>query len=368
MKVLHVHSGNLYGGVETILTSLVTFQRLAAGLDQHFALCFEGRLSKELTLLGAPVSMLGAVRASRPLSVYRARKKLAALLKRTRADVVIHHSTWSHALFATVARSAGARLVYWQHTAAGTTTWREVWSRMYPPDLMLCVSRFVAGSSGRLFPGARAEVYYAPCEAGRTTAEPSATRAALGAPPFTVVILQVARMEAWKGQTVLLNALSRLPPSASQWVCWMAGGAQRAAEQRYVDELKAEAVRAGIADRVRFLGERSDVPDLLAAADIVCQPNTMAEGFSRALVEALYAARPIVTSDLGPSGEVLDASCGVLVPAGNAARLAEALEALIGDPSRRVWLGGAGPARARELCAPETQMPRLVELLQGAGA
>ena len=368
MKVLHVHPGNLYGGVETILTSLVRFQQLAPGLEQRFALCFEGRLAKELNALGAPVSMIGAVRASRPLSVYRARKKLATLLARTHADVVIVHSTWAHALFATVARSAGARLVHCLHTSVGSTTWREIWSRMYPPDLMLCNSRFTAASAGRLFPGVRAEVFYYPAEAGAVKTDPLRTRAALATPPEAVVIIDVARMEAWKGQPVLLDALARLWPLGLDWVCWFAGGAQRPSEQRYLDELNAQVVRSGIADRVKFLGERSDVPDLLAAADVMCQPNVGPEGFGLVFIEALYAGRPVVTSGIGAAPEIVDDSCGILVPSGNAARLAEALEALIGDPSRRMWLGGAGPARARELCAPETQMPRLEELLQGAGA
>src|SRR5260221_9072618 len=89
VKVLHVHAGNMYGGGETILTSLVRYQKLAPGLEQRFALCFEGRLSKELAELGAPVSLLGAVRARRPLSVWRARQKLAPLLARPHADAVV---------------------------------------------------------------------------------------------------------------------------------------------------------------------------------------------------------------------------------------------------------------------------------------
>jgi glycosyltransferase involved in cell wall biosynthesis len=366
MKVIHVHAGNMYGGVETILTSLVRYQKLAPGLEQRFALCFEGRLSKELTDLGAPVSMLGAVRASRPLSVWRARKKLAALLAHTRADIAIFHSTWSHALFATIARAAGVRLVYWLHAPVDSTTWREVGSRMYPPDLVLCNSRYTSTFAPRLFSNVRAEVFYAPVAAGKAEADTLATRAALNTAPDAVVVLQAARLERWKGQSVLIEglaALSRVSPLATNWMCWIAGGANVPAERRYRDELVAQAARSGIGDRVRFLGERSDVPDLLAASDFVCHPNTGPEGFGLAFIEALYAGRPVITTDIGAGPEIVDDSCGVLVPAGNASRLAEALGALVGDAGRRMWLGGAGPARARDLCAPENQMPKLAELL-----
>ena len=363
MKVLHVHAGNLYGGIETMLVTIVQHRDLFRDIELRFALCFEGRLSRELTALGAPVSMLGAVRARWPLQVYRTRKKLAQLLARTHAEVVVFHSTWSHALFATVARQAGARLVFWLHASVDAITWREVWSRWYPPDLMLCNSRFSASSAGRLFPGVKAEVFYAPCDPDKPAVDPAATRAALGTPPGATVILQVSRMEALKGHAVLLQALAMMRDDPN-WRCWIAGGAQRPVEQRYADELAQFALRAGIADRVRFLGDRSDVPDLLAACDLVCQPNTGPEGFGRVFVEALYAGRPVVTSGIGAAPEVVDETVGVLVPAGNAERLAEALASLIGDPARRSWLGGAGPARARELTAPQTQMPKLEALLR----
>src|SRR2546422_5237601 len=55
MRVLHVSSGNLYGGIETLLLTLARHRNLCPGLDQHFALCFEGRLSEELAAVGARV-------------------------------------------------------------------------------------------------------------------------------------------------------------------------------------------------------------------------------------------------------------------------------------------------------------------------
>ena len=73
--------------------------------------------------------------------------------------------------------------------------------------------------------------------------------------------------------------------------------------------------RKGLAERVRFLGERADVPDLLGAADIHCQPNSSPEPFGLAFVEALHAALPVVTSDAGGAREIVTPACGVLVPA-----------------------------------------------------
>ena len=67
---------------------------------------------------------------------------------------------------------------------------------------------------------------------------------------------------------------------------------------------------------MRWLGQRRDVPELLAAADIYCQPNVGAEPFGIVFVEALYTGLPVVTTALGGALEIIDASCGVLVPPG----------------------------------------------------
>ena len=99
--------------------------------------------------------------------------------------------------------------------------------------------------------------------------------------------------------------------SLSGWVCWTAGGAQRPAEAAYLAELRQTAARLGIAERVRFLGQRTDVPHLLAAADVHCQPNTGPEPFGLAFVEALAAGRPVVTTALGGALEIVDETCGV---------------------------------------------------------
>jgi glycosyltransferase involved in cell wall biosynthesis len=143
------------------------------------------------------------------------------------------------------------------------------------------------------------------------------------------------------------------------WMCWQVGGTQRPSEIKYLDGLKRKAEQLGIAERVRFLDERSDVPKLLAAADIHCQPNTSPEPFGLSFVEALAARLPVVTTNIGGALEIVDETCGILVSPGDLNSLAEALRRLIKDDALRGKLGGAGPARARELCDVDAQMQRL---------
>jgi glycosyltransferase involved in cell wall biosynthesis len=142
-------------------------------------------------------------------------------------------------------------------------------------------------------------------------------------------------------------------------VCWIAGGPQRPKEQAYFHELQDLAHELGIGDRVCFLGQRSDVPELLRAADIHCQPNTGPEPFGIALVEALYAGLPVVTTAMGGAQEIVDETCGILVKPGDEGELAEALGKLICNRTLLARLAAGGPARARWLCGPAAQLEKL---------
>jgi glycosyltransferase involved in cell wall biosynthesis len=122
----------------------------------------------------------------------------------------------------------------------------------------------------------------------------------------------------------------------------------------------------GIGGRVHFLGQRSDVPNLLAAADIFSQPNLGAEPFGIVFIEALAAGLPVVTTAMGGPKEIIDESCGIVAPPGNAEQVAASLERLIDSAELRRRLGKHGPERARELCDPGGRIPDLYHALLGA--
>jgi glycosyltransferase involved in cell wall biosynthesis len=139
-------------------------------------------------------------------------------------------------------------------------------------------------------------------------------------------------------------------------------------EADYLGELKMQAETLGISQRILFLGQRTDVPRLLAAADIHCQPNTGAEPFGIAFIEALYAGLPIVTTALGGATEIVDDSCGSLVPPNDPDALSEVLAMLITHPARRLTLALGGKTRANYLCNPMNQLNRLYQLLSKTAA
>lgn len=367
LRILHLHAGNLYGGVETLLVTLANLRQLCPTMEPHFALCFEGRLSKELATTGVEVHMLGGVRISRPWTVWRARRRLRQLLARERFDGVLCHMPWPLVVFGTSARAAGQKVVFWAHSAHYGRAKLEQMARRIQPDLAIANSGFVGDSLSNLYPNLPVSVMHYPVALVKredSLERRTAARSELGVDDGTVVIIQVSRYEAWKGHQLHLNALARL--KSRNWVCWMAGGPQNPADQRQFEEARSQAARLGIADRVRFLGQRSDVAQLLAGADIFCQPNQGPEPFGIVFVEALWARRPVVTTAMGGALEILNESCGILTEPGNPDSLAAALDRLIQSPELRERLGAAGPARASQLCDPASQMKTLDELIRKA--
>jgi len=364
MRVLHVYSGNLYGGVETMLVTLARWAG-EGEMEPSFALCFDGRLAAELRAAGATVHLLGELRASRPQTIRRARGALRALLAATRFDRVICHAAWSQALFGGAVQASSIPLVFAAHDALGSGHWTERWARRITPEAVVCNSEYTRASASRFYPAAPTHVVHPPVDLEQpamTREERMAVRARCETPEDATVMVQASRMEAWKGHAVTLEAVSRLR-IRENWCWWIVGGAQRPAEAAYQTSLRETAERLGVANRVRFLGDRSDVGRLLAAADLHCQVNIRPEPFGIAYVEALAAGLPVIAADAGGASEIVDAACGVLVPAGNVDALAAPLEQLIVDRQLRARLAAAGPGRARALCEPRQQLTRFAEAL-----
>jgi glycosyltransferase involved in cell wall biosynthesis len=173
------------------------------------------------------------------------------------------------------------------------------------------------------------------------TATRQALRARLDTAPDTLCLLVAANLVERKGIDVLLAAYAALA-SRECTELWIAGdGPERGA-------LETAATRLGVAERVRFLGRRSDVPDLLEACDVFVLPSRL-EGLGVAALEAMARGRPVVASAVGGLADTVVANeTGLLAPPGDAAALASALERLLADPALRQRLGAAGAARVGE--------------------
>jgi glycosyltransferase involved in cell wall biosynthesis len=160
----------------------------------------------------------------------------------------------------------------------------------------------------------------------------------------TVVVLP-GRLTNWKGQGVLLEAIARM--TRRDVYCVLVGAEQ--GRPRYTARLIRRAEALGIADRLRLAGECDDMPAALMLADIVVHASTRPEAFGRVVIEAQAMARPVVASDLGGPVETVEHGVtGWRVPPGDAATLAEAIEAILALPQETLSEVGSN-ARAAVL-------------------
>jgi glycosyltransferase involved in cell wall biosynthesis len=158
--------------------------------------------------------------------------------------------------------------------------------------------------------------------------------------PDQQLIVSVGNLYPVKGHEHLIEALGLLAASHPRVHLAISG------RGTLLDALTVRAAALGLSSRVHLLGLRSDVPAVLAAADMFVLPS-LSEGLPLALLEAMFAACPIVASDVGDVAPVLGhGDAGMLVEPGNAAGLAAAIDVLLRDPARARHYGDRARRRA----------------------
>src|SRR5258708_11024204 len=133
MRVLHIFSGNMYGGVERMLQTLAECKSYCPEMESQFAYCFEGKLSVELRRQGETLYHLGEARARWLPSVWRVRKKLRQLLAKQNFDCVVTHSPWGQAIFGPRVQKTGTLNILCLHDHPTAKHWVERLARVLPP-------------------------------------------------------------------------------------------------------------------------------------------------------------------------------------------------------------------------------------------
>ncbi len=364
LRVLHVYTGNLFGGVETALIAIAKCRSLCPEMEPSFAICFRGKLSHELLKMGVQVYILEDIAGGISKDTLYFKERLAAIVSEGKYDVVLFHQFVTFGILGMVIKDKQIRKFVWSH-GAPHPLW-EMTSALMLPDGIIFNSQYLKSSTKCLFSGIRSEVVYYPTilpNGSLTKIERLSVREQLQCPEDKVVVIHVSRMVRMKGHSRLLNSLERLK-DISNWTCWIVGGPQSTDEQEYFDELKEHSERLKIANRIKFPGECDNVSDLLDAADIFCQPNLEVESYGMSFVEALSASSPVITTAFGGALEIVTDKCGLLVPPDDDEALTNALKMMIESPSRRNTAGLEGRKRAFELCHPERNLRQLWEILK----
>jgi len=186
------------------------------------------------------------------------------------------------------------------------------------------------------------------------------TRQSLDIDDAAPVVLAVGRQEAPKGLQHLIRAVPIIAAEGRHPVVLLAGREGRASEQ-----LRSAAAGAG--SDIRFLGHRSDVSELLAAADVFCFPSER-EGFGGVLIEALAVGCPIVGSEIPTTVEVLGPGSGIglLSGVGDANSLAHNILAVLQDPEAAARRAQRGRARFEEHYTVDSVAAQMVDFFERA--
>ncbi|HJU65023.1 MAG TPA: glycosyltransferase family 4 protein [Gemmatimonadaceae bacterium] len=307
----------------------------------------------------------------------KARKRSSAIRRRVRflrdTHIALVHinnspgSSWFDWLPA--ARLAGIPCV--AHARATTTAPRSFFERAFRQryDGVLAISDYVAETLERAgMPRNRIHIVYDGIDAqallGSVRRTREEVRSELGIADDKLLVTMVGHLRPWKGQEVVLAALNELaPPLRDQLRVLFVGGIAISSEA-YAEALQATIDRSGLAGIARLLGERSDAPDLMNAADIVLHASTAPEPFGLVVVEGMVLGKAVVASGLGGPTEVITPGSGITFDPGNPRELANVLASLIGDRTTLRSLGENAKRRALDFTAQKTAAA--VERVYGA--
>lgn len=324
------HGGTAY--LERVLGGLVR-----QGVDARLAILRPEHPARErLERVGVSPEFLGRSKWDP-----RAFNDLRALVRRLTPDVVHLNGMKAHLLGRLAASEVGCpAIVHLHFEYAPWPSFAQPWLAARTARLLAVSSRLAEhGVRAYRVPRERVEVLHNGVDLApfaRAAEEREATRARLGLAPETPVAIVVGRITFTpdKGHREAIAAMAqfrRARPDARLLV--VGDGPDRGT-------CEALAESRGLSGAITFLGQRSDVPQLLAASDVAVVPSMCEEAFSFAALEASASGRPVIAFDVGGMSErVRPGVSGLLVPRGDVEGLADAMGTLLGDVSLRTRMG-----------------------------
>ena len=341
LRVAHLIESDGPGGAERVVADLATHLQTCGAWNVVFLPADgEGWLARQLEGSGVATEHF---RLNTPFSPACARS-LAAAFRRHGIDVA-HSHEFSMAIYGAWASwLAGVQHVITMHGSRYYA--KRVRRRLAMRAAVACSGRTIAVSNNLAdqlsedLHVARSRIAAMANGVRREDRVMSTLRQELQLGPEDRLLVSVGNLYPVKGHRFLIDAAARLADRHSTLHLAICGRGD------LFDALSAQAATLGLARRVHLLGLRSDVAAVLAAADVFVHPS-VSEGLPLALLEAMFAGRPIVASDVGEIGVALSGgTAGMLVPPGDVEGLASALDRVLCDPELAASLGRRAQRRA----------------------
>jgi|ERR1044071_2713936 glycosyltransferase involved in cell wall biosynthesis len=361
LKVLYVITRSEPGGAQVHLLDLLTaFHRpfrlsLAVGED--------GYLVRKARELGVGIHLLpNLVQPLSPRKDCQALIELVRLIRRLKPDLVHAHSSKAGLLARLAAKLAGVPSIFTAHGwafADGVPRAQRLFALPGERVAAWCCRKIIVvsqadyalGMTQRIARKAKMVVIH------NGIADRPSRACPRGNPGQLVRIVSVARFAPQKDQSTLLRAAAGLPPHCH--LAFIGDGPTRT-------RVEHEAKALSMSGRVEFLGERNDVEEILAGAQIFALTSHW-EGFPISILEAMRAGLPVLASDVGGVAEaVAHGETGFVVPRADVATAAERLGRLVASPELRAQMGAAGRRRFEQLFSLQGMLTRTLESYRDA--
>jgi glycosyltransferase involved in cell wall biosynthesis len=178
------------------------------------------------------------------------------------------------------------------------------------------------------------------------------------------VVGHFSRLAPWKGQHILITALAECPPQVTALLV----GDALFGEHDYVQQLHQQIAQMGLENRVKFLGFRSDIPQLMAACELVAHTSTAPEPFGRVIVEAMLCGRPVVAAKAGGAIELVEHGInGFLVTPGKPQELAQVITTCLQEVETTATMANNAQAIASQRFDVTTINQQIAQLLSQYG-
>jgi len=330
----------------------VHLRRLLSSIDPSrvapvLAILGRDRLLHEFTeATGVPTRSLG-VRSVMSLEGLRGARKVARLLEDEGARLLVTYHTAADLIGPVAGRLANVPVISSRRDEGFTKKPVHV-ALQRPLNRLLAgmitvsnkVRRAVQASEG--YPPERSQVIWNGEDLTRFSPGPSELREELGLEQDTPLVASVSLLSPIKDHDTQLGAMEILVKREPRATLLVVGdGPERA---------RLEAAAAPLGERVRFLGHRDDIPELLRGVDVLIQ-TSLSEGFSNTILQAMATALPVVVTAVGGNVELVTAEIGHLVDRRAPDQLAKRLAQLLGSARTRQRMGQAARARAEAFCS-----------------
>jgi len=172
------------------------------------------------------------------------------------------------------------------------------------------------------------------------------------------------RVRRQKGTDLFVDSMIELLPGRPRWSAIVAGRAT-AEHKRFEDDLKSRVARAGLTDRIVFVGEHRDIERWYRALSLYVAPQRW-EGFGLTPLAAMASGVPVVATDVGAFSELVDdGKTGTIIPRDDLGAMKHAAAHLMDDDTQRLAAADQGLRRARSVFPLQGEADRLVEIYGG---